>query len=405
MLEHADRRGPGDLGRRPHDHGRVVRRRTPPRAPGPQTGPGAALGASPAGARIAIEQVNAAGGVLGRRVELIEVDEGADVTTAGASLDQLIDADVDAVVGPASSQIAMRILGRAVRADVLTCSPTATAISLANFPDRDLFVRTIPSDSLESQALGELVELSGESQLAILASDDTFGRDFATALVQQLDESISVAADLRYDPTSSDTLAASAEQALASGARVVALIGAGDSGAAMLTALHEAGLANVKVFVNDGFLDASVSSALGDNAAAILGDITDGVAYRADPSVFLASEFVDELTTGYPDVSPNFAGNAFDCVNLLAVAASVAGSDDPYAMAATFEDATRSGELCWKFVDCLDKIESKRNFALVGPSGSLDITRFGDIDNAVFGRFRFDAEGRPYSHGSDITAQ
>ena len=53
----------------------------------------------------------------------------------------------------------------------------------------------------------------------------------------------------------------------------------------------------------------------------------------------------------------------------------------------------------------LDKIEGKRNFALVGPSGSLDITRFGDIDNAVFGRFRFDAEGRPYSHGSDITAQ
>ena len=61
--------------------------------------------------------------------------------------------EVDAVVGPTSSLVALGALGDLMAADVLTCSPTASAQALDDYPDRDLFFRTVPSDSLQAAAI------------------------------------------------------------------------------------------------------------------------------------------------------------------------------------------------------------------------------------------------------------
>ena len=51
----------------------------------------------------AIDRINAAGGVLDRRVTLVVADEGSSSATAVASIQTLLDRDVDAIIGPASS--------------------------------------------------------------------------------------------------------------------------------------------------------------------------------------------------------------------------------------------------------------------------------------------------------------
>jgi branched-chain amino acid transport system substrate-binding protein len=89
---------------------------------------------------------------------------------------------VDAVVGPASSRVALAVLNHAVSAGVLTCSPVATAISLSQFPDQGLFFRTIPSDALQAEAIARVVDQTGLGEVAITAPDDVFGRAFSTAL-------------------------------------------------------------------------------------------------------------------------------------------------------------------------------------------------------------------------------
>ena len=45
------------------------------------------------------------------------------------SLEALAEAGVDAVVGPASSLVTLNVLSNLVGAEVLTCSPTASAMS------------------------------------------------------------------------------------------------------------------------------------------------------------------------------------------------------------------------------------------------------------------------------------
>ena len=75
--------------------------------------------------------------MLGQHVEIVEgFDEGDGPATARDAVADLIDEDVDAVIGPASSTVALATLGDLMRAGILTCSPTATALALDDFPDR-----------------------------------------------------------------------------------------------------------------------------------------------------------------------------------------------------------------------------------------------------------------------------
>ena len=106
----------------------------------------------------AIQTINRGGGVLGRAVEHEVVDEGA-----GTGPDELLAADVDAIIGPASSNVALSQLSTIVQPGngVVTCSPMATALALDDFPDNGLFFRTAPSDSLQMAAIARQARITG----------------------------------------------------------------------------------------------------------------------------------------------------------------------------------------------------------------------------------------------------
>src|SRR5262249_23615595 len=135
----------------------------------PESGEGAALGKPLlAAVEAARDQINAAGGVLGQDVDIVaHVDEGSSDTTARQAIATLVGLDVDAAIGPASSTIALGTLSQLMQAGVLTCSPTATSLALDRFPDRELFIRTAPSDSLEAKAIAAQAESTGARKAAV----------------------------------------------------------------------------------------------------------------------------------------------------------------------------------------------------------------------------------------------
>ncbi|MGA8261940.1 MAG: ABC transporter substrate-binding protein [Arenicellales bacterium] len=77
----------------------------------PQTGTYAALGGNEInGAHMALEQLNAKNGILGRQVELLVEDTAADVGTAVQKTNKLVDRDnVDLLMGAVSSAVALAI--------------------------------------------------------------------------------------------------------------------------------------------------------------------------------------------------------------------------------------------------------------------------------------------------------
>ena len=91
----------------------------------PATGPGARIGTPMSDAvRLAVSDINAAGGVLGNPLEVNFVDEAT-----SNDLGNALQSDVDAIVGPASSLNALSMLGDAVESGVLSlltnCNLTA----------------------------------------------------------------------------------------------------------------------------------------------------------------------------------------------------------------------------------------------------------------------------------------
>ena len=101
----------------------------------PQTGSLAFLGPPEfAGFDLAVEEINAAGGVLGKPVVGIEGDSGDTSTdTASQTVDRLLAENVDAIIGAASSGVTLTVIdkisGRRCR-DVLAGQHLRAAVDL-----------------------------------------------------------------------------------------------------------------------------------------------------------------------------------------------------------------------------------------------------------------------------------
>jgi branched-chain amino acid transport system substrate-binding protein len=129
-------------------------------------------------------------------------------------------------------------------------------------------------------------------------------------------------------------------------------------------------------------------------------------AMRAPPSTDLVTglpaEFRDQIQGLSPVTPPRpseppgvYATNALDCLNLIALAAVEAGTDDATAIAGEMVDTSVAGTLCSSFPACLGIAEEDRNFNYQGPN-SIDLSTRGDPARGRLGTFRFDATGLDY---------
>ena len=104
------------------------------------------------GAQIAIEEINRAGGVKGRRVELIVRDDAQSPEKAIAAVNELIAARVAAIIGPMTSAMAEVVLPLAQRAGVVLVSPTVAAHNFFGVDDVLFLIMSSTRAEAESSA-------------------------------------------------------------------------------------------------------------------------------------------------------------------------------------------------------------------------------------------------------------
>jgi branched-chain amino acid transport system substrate-binding protein len=335
----------------------------------------------------AVNAVNEAGGVLGNDVELVtEFDEGANAASARDAIAGLIDADVDAVVGPASSTIALATLGDLLAADILTCSPTATALALDNYPDSELFIRTAPSDSLQAAEIAREAEDTGARSVAVTYVDDPYGRALGAATIAEL-RSRGIAVDpeveVPFSPAQDESLADEAQSIGGSDVDAVVVLADGEQGARMLSAIGAAtgitpGEAPPDILVNDAIRRPPSPQPIQELADVVREQIVG----------------VSPLAFGTPEREPPgaFATNALDCVNLIALAAVVAESDNAADMRAEIVGISDGGSNCSSFADCAALVD-EAFIDYDGPGGRVHLGANGDPVDARWDRFRFDERG------------
>lgn len=91
------------------------------------------------GARLAIEDANAQGGINGRTIHFLPRDDGNTPATAVQAVEELTDEGCTAIIGPMTSAMSTAV---APRARVVLMSPTTSTSHLSN--KDDLFFRVMP---------------------------------------------------------------------------------------------------------------------------------------------------------------------------------------------------------------------------------------------------------------------
>jgi len=180
-------------------------RRAHHRHAGPTTGDDSSLAApEAAGIRLAVDDINADGGVLGRPVTLITGDSGDGSSgAASAAVATELSRHVDAIVGPSSAEVANQVLAAVTGAGVILFSPAGTAQSLSTLDDHGLFFRLAPSDVMQAKVLADLISQDGLLKVSVLAEKNSFGQGlssgFGTAFTQ---DGGTVLDTTNFDPTS-----------------------------------------------------------------------------------------------------------------------------------------------------------------------------------------------------------
>ena len=100
-------------------------------------------------------------------------------TVGTQTIDRELGANVDAIVGAASSAVTLNVIDKVTSAGVVMFSPANTSKKLSTYPDKGLYFRDAPSDILQGQVLGEVVSEDNVSTVGLLVLNDAYGTGLA----------------------------------------------------------------------------------------------------------------------------------------------------------------------------------------------------------------------------------
>jgi len=153
----------------------------------PLTGAFAASGNYVAqGAKIAEEQINAAGGVLGRKIQLIVEDNKSNPTEAVATAEKLIVKDkVPVMMGAWSSTLTLAVMPKLMEYSVPMLVETSSSGKITTSGNPWIF-RISPTSEMEARAFKPLVKTLGIKKADFLSTNNDFGLGAAKEFSEML---------------------------------------------------------------------------------------------------------------------------------------------------------------------------------------------------------------------------
>lgn len=151
----------------------------------PNTGNLAAYGEAVVnGMKLAAEEINAAGGVLGQKLELVSLDDKGDSTEGANAFNKLADdSKISAVIGSVTSGVTTGLAPLANESKIVLLTPTATADTVTE--DDDYVFRACFKDSYQGKMAAKFAaEKLGIKKVAVLyASGDAYSAGLREAFI------------------------------------------------------------------------------------------------------------------------------------------------------------------------------------------------------------------------------
>lgn len=334
-------------------------------------------------AQIAVDEVNAAGGIPGLGIVQLAVrDSGTNPDVGVASASELVNtAGVQALFGAAASGVTIPITSVTIPAGVFQISPSATSPALTNLDDNDLVFRTAPPDSLQGIVLADAaLNVKGYSSIAIIARNDAYGAGLADSLKGNFEALGGTVANVSlYDPNTTD-FSAEISAASESGADAISLI-TFDEGEALIAQCVAAGVTNFDLLV-DGNKNQDLISRIAESVG---NEVLEGIIGTAPALATsdLGAAFDAAYRARLSEDPFVFTPHSFDAIAVTCLAAARAGENSGAAIAANIRSVANAGGL--------DVGIGNLGEGLAAAAAGDDVNYSG-----VSGAVEFNADGDPF---------
>ncbi|MFD7021710.1 ABC transporter substrate-binding protein [Promicromonospora sukumoe] len=346
-----------------------------------------------AGVGLAVDDINAAGGVLGEDVTLESGDSGdsTDMSVSTNTATDLIGKGVQVAIGAASSSVSQNVVDQFTEAGVLQISPANTATELSGVSD--LFTRTAPPDTVQGAALGSLVLDGGHQKVAFLVQNETYGTGLRDNVQKAIEEG---GAEAVYGGTGAGEEFAPGETNFSS---IVTDALAAKPDAIVILAFEETKAA-VAELVSQGWDFDGTTYLCDGNTADYSKDFDPGTLVGVQgtiPGADPAQDFKDNASAWYEEAEGSpltdyaYAAESYDAVILAALAAVKAESTSGTDIAAQIRSVSGAdgGTEVSTFEEGVAALEAGEDIHYTGVSGIGPINEDNDPSSAFIGVYNY----------------
>ena len=314
------------------------------------------------GVDLAIEEINADGGVLGRDLTTEVVDDEGKPANGPVIAQQFCDdSDIPAVLGFSFSSVALSGLPIYTQCGLPVVASAVTSPELSGASD--IFFRTVFTDAYQGAEAAKFIsENRGVKKVAVLYQQDDYGKGVADAFSAAIeDEGGTVTSSQAYQ-LGTVNFGSIVDKALQGDPDAVFIGGFYTEAGKIVTQVRDSG-SDLPIFASDGAASPLFLDLAGENAEGV--EVY--AAFSASDPRAESSGFVSAFEAKYDKEPSSWAALAYDATYVVADAMEEAGSTDRAAVADAIrqtsdfdgvsgtigfdEDGNRVGELTFQRVE------------------------------------------------------
>jgi branched-chain amino acid transport system substrate-binding protein len=347
----------------------------------PLTGAGGPYG--PVMAKVAasvVEDVNKAGGVLGRRVALVSEDDQTSPEAGVRAARKLIDVDkVAAIMGTWASSVTTAVAPLCWESKTFLCTVSG-ADSITQLPHQGFLVRTQPNSTLQVARSGEFMLSLGAKKIYTMIPQTPFTQATFELMGKVLPKGGATHQGLIYDDKKT-TYRTEVDQVLRSNPDMIFAAGYTPDTVVLLKDLYRAGFKGK--IIGFGY---SINQKLVDQVGQP--EVVEGV-YAYSPSPAEGSAAYENVKKSIGVTSPDpYTCQVYDHVNLVLLAIAQAKVATGEAIKDNIRKVAQGGgKTVDNVVDGLKAIAAGEKVDYTGASGPCDFDDKGDIVDC---KFRYD---------------
>lgn len=281
--------------------------------PEPMTGSTADMGTDMYNAmKMAADQLNKQGGMLGRQIKLVEEDDASDPQTAVNAANKLVSMNVDAVVGEYASGAALPCEPIYNNVGLPYLLPDANASSLTSQGFNNVFLINCGGATQAQTAADFMVKTLGAKTVAVVDDQSAFATNLAQLTDQDVVADGGTVADKESVPATQVDLSSLISKLKSVNVGAIYFTGYYSQGGLLIKQARQAGLKS-QIVVGDGSWDQKLIDIAGAQNA-------EGVFVTCTPTADLlpnAKDWIAQYKSLYNQDPGPYAADAYDAIMLL----------------------------------------------------------------------------------------